>query len=107
MSLEMMDDKDLFDKLEKAGLAEKLENSPEWRLLKEASTRIVEKAVAKLVLSTKATDLLAIVELQTVIRKYKYGLFEEISMLKEEAKMYEAEILERTSLDSASTINRP
>ena len=38
-------DKDIFDKLERARLADNLVSSSEWKLLKVAADRIVERAV--------------------------------------------------------------
>lgn len=84
MSFDTLDDKELYDKLNKAELADRLLVSPEWKLLKEAASRIVDRAISKFALSTKADDLVAIIELQTVIRKYKFGLLEEIDLLAQE-----------------------
>jgi hypothetical protein len=78
-------DKELFDQLEKSGLAEKLMNQPEWKMLEEAGKRIVDRAVTELVLKVKAHEHERIIELQTIIRKYKYGLFDEVRVLKMES----------------------
>lgn len=82
-----LDDRELFDKLQKAGLAEALRNSPEWSLVREAARRIVDRAVEKFAIATKADDVVGIVELQATIRKYKFGLFEEIGQLVQEGEI--------------------
>ena len=78
-------DKDLFELLEKAGLADKLINAPEWKMLDEARKRIVDRAVDELATKVKAHETERIIELQTIIRKYKYGLFDEVKLLKLES----------------------
>ena len=76
-------DKDIFDKLERARLADNLVSSSEWKLLKVAADRIVERAVRTFCM-TPVSNIEAIIELQQVIKKYKYGLFAEIEMLRSE-----------------------
>jgi len=83
----ILDDRVLYEKLEKAGLADRLETQPEWKLLKEGSERIIERAIAEFALKTKADDIVRIIELQTIIKKYKYGLFEEIKWLVQEGEL--------------------
>lgn len=87
MSLEKLDDKEIFDQLHKAGLAEKLVNEEHWKLLKEASDRIVERAVKEFALKADPTNLAHIIQLQTVIRQYKYGFLREIEILKTESEL--------------------
>jgi hypothetical protein len=87
-----LDDKELYDKLSQAGLADKLQTSQEWGLLKKAADRIVERAI-KAFMVTPATNTQAIIELQQVIKKYKYGLFAEIEMLRNEGEyVFEAAV---------------
>jgi hypothetical protein len=82
MNLEELSDKELFDECQKSGAIEKLTNSPEWKIIKEASERIIDRAVNEFI-NTKADDTIRIIELQTIIRKYKIGLFSEINVLKQ------------------------
>lgn len=86
MNYSVLDDKELLEKIEQAGLAERLVNDPAWGLLQEASKRIIDRAITKFALSTKADDLVSIIELQTIIRKYKLGLFSEIEILRHEGE---------------------
>ena len=90
-----LSDKELFDNLEKANLADKLENQPEWKMLREAADRIVDRAVAELTLKVKPSETERIVQLQTIIKKYKYGLFDEIKILKMESEQLFTEASDR------------
>lgn len=81
-----LDDKELFEQLNKAGLIDKLATSPEWKMLTEAANRIVDRAIKEFACNVKATDTLRIIELQTIIRKYRYGLIEEVNILKNESE---------------------
>lgn len=89
MNVQELDDKTLFDNLQKAGLVDKLETSEEWKMLKEAATRIIDKAVYEFALKTDVSsepkDLAKVIRLQQVLRLYKYGLFREIELLKQES----------------------
>ena len=78
-------DKELFDLVEKANLAERLENDPAWKMLKEAADRIVDRAITEFALRTNPNDTERIIELQVIIKKYKYGLFDEVRVLKNDA----------------------
>ena len=84
-SFDEMGDKELFENLEKAGLVDKLENDPAWKMLKEAASRIIERAITEFALKTEAKDIEKIIMLQTIIKKYKYGLFDEVKFLKNES----------------------
>ncbi len=88
-------DREIYEKLEQASLADKLLNSPEWKIFQEASDRIVERAVEELATKVKADETTRIIELQTIIRKYKYGLFNEIKILKMESDQLFTEARER------------
>jgi hypothetical protein len=93
--LQHIDDKALYDLIEKASLAEKLENDPAWKMLKEAGERIVDRAITEFALKCKPNDIEHIILLQTVIKKYKYGLFDEVRVLKTEADQAFLEAQER------------
>lgn len=82
----ILDDKELYEQLNKAGLIEKLSTSPEWKLLQEAANRIVDRAIREFACNVKATDIVRLIELQTIIRKYKYGLIDEVNILKNESE---------------------
>ena len=85
-TLQEMDDKELYEQLEQAGLVERLENDPAWGMLREAGNRIVERAVAEFALRCDPTDVKHVTELKTIIKKYKFGLFNEVSVLKSESE---------------------
>ena len=91
--LRQLSDKELWDKLNQAELAEKILNDPAWALLKEAGNRIVDRALQKFSMAMKADDLVGIIETQLIIKKYKYGLLDELEQLKVEAEYIEEEIL--------------
>ena len=91
----ILEDKELFDKLHQAGLADKLTHSEEWRLLKEAADRIIERALNRFAFAIRADDMVGVIETQILLRKYKYGLFQEVSQLAEEGKLYFDEFKER------------
>ena len=90
MSIEDLDNKTLWEELQKAGLADKLETQQEWKLLKEASNRIIERAVKEFAINVTVSpdpkDLAKIMTLQIILRKYKFGLFREVDILKEESE---------------------
>lgn len=93
-----LSDKDLFDKLELSGLAEKLESSAEWKLLREAAKRIVDRATRQFT-ETDPTNVGRIAHLQAVISKYKYDLFAEIAILKQEGEFVFEECKHREIID--------
>lgn len=86
MGYNNLDDKELYDKLEKAELASRLKGSSEWKLLEEAARRIVDRAITEFALKTKADDIVRIIELKTIIKKYKFMLFDELEMLVQEGE---------------------
>ncbi len=94
MSLEQLDDKELYDRLHKAGLAEKLKSSEEWQLVKEAANRIVEKAIREFI-SADPSDMVHIAQLQIIFKKYKYNLFSEVDAIERESKMLYEEAVDR------------
>lgn len=88
-------DKDIYDLFHKAELADRLANDSNWDLLKEAAERIVERTVDDLANNIKADNIIAVMEAQMIIRKYKYGLFNEVEILKEEVEFAFSEVKER------------
>ena len=90
-----LSDSELYGELEKANLADKLENQPEWAMLKEAAQRIVDRAVSQFALKCEADDIRKIIMLQTIIKKYKFGLFDEIKILKMESNQLFEEAKDR------------
>jgi len=82
-----MSDKELYKQLEQSDLVSKLETDPAWSMLKEAANRIVERAIREFALNPNlSNDASRIIELQTVIKKYRFGLFNEVEMLKSESE---------------------
>ena len=88
-------DKELYDQLQKAGLADRLENDESYQLLKEAAKRITDRAVDEFSLKADPTNLAQIIKLQMVIRLYKHGLFKEIEILKNESELLFQEAKDR------------
>ena len=95
VTLSEINDKELYDLVEKANLAEKLMADPTWGLLKEASNRIVERAVSEFALKANPDDLVEIIKLQTIIRMYKFGFLKEVEILKQESEFAFQEAKER------------
>lgn len=91
---EVLDDKELFDRLEKSGLAEKLDNDPAWKLIKEAGDRIVAAAADEFANNVKADDVVRIIELQVIMKKFKW-IFSEIDMMIQEGHLVFEECKER------------
>ena len=98
MPYNLMEDKELFDRLHKADLAQKVKTHDDWALLTEARERIVDRAIAAFAMGTKADDLVRIIELQTIIKKYKYGLFDEIEQIAREGELVFNEMRDRDLL---------
>ena len=86
MDLNSIEDKELYELLEKATLAERLENDPAWKMLREAGNRIVDRAVDEFALRSDPKNIEQIINLKTIIKKYKYGIFQEVEMLKRESE---------------------
>lgn len=95
MDYSELEDKELFDKLQQVELSDKLIHSPEWKLLKEAADRIIERALERFALVIKADDMVAVIETQILLRKYKYGLFAEVNQLAQEGELFFEELKER------------
>ena len=86
MSYDGYSDLEIYELLEKANLADMIAEQPEWKLIRVAAERIVDRSIDKLVNETKPDDIVGIIEAQTTIRKYKYGLFEEVEILRGDAE---------------------
>jgi len=82
-----LDDKALFDQLNKAGLAEKLKSDPDWELFKEGAKRVIDMAVDEFAVRTDPKDLAKIIQLQVIIKKYKFKLFSEIEQIASEGEL--------------------
>lgn len=99
MNFHEMDDKELFENLQRAGLVEKLETSEEWKMLKEASNRIIERTIYEFAMNTYVSsdpkDLGKVIRLQQVLRLYKFGLFKEVDLLKNESEFLFEEARDR------------
>ena len=93
--IEELDDKELYDRLHKAGLVEKLETDEHWKMLNEARRRIIDRAVNEFAFKTKTDDILKVTELQVILRKYLRGLFDEVESLKRESTMLYEEAKQR------------
>ena len=99
---EELEEKDLYDIIEDANEAMKLLNGPNGNVIKNASNRIVERAIFKFAKQTDPKDIAAVIELQLIIRKYKYGLFEEVQQLAQEGEEAQKELDNRNQTESDS-----
>ena len=106
MEYREIEDTELFKRLYDADLASKLQGSEDWKLLREACDRIVERTIKKFALDTKVgvASMEDILELQLIIRKYKYGLFDELEMLANEQDFLRSEANERGILGKVANI---
>jgi len=105
MDLSQYSDKELHEALELAGIAKEFTDSRSGKLFEEASKRISERAVRTFALGdilpkdTSGTEMLGflsrVIELRTVLKKYKYGLFDEIKQLADEEENIYYEFKER------------
>ena len=95
MDFSNLDDKELVQKMDKAGLADKLKNDEAFQLLKEAGNRIAERAISDFVFKVPLDEIQAIATLKAIIRKYKYELFTEIGTLAVEGDILFEEIKDR------------
>jgi hypothetical protein len=68
MNFEDLTDRDLIDKLDKAAIAEKLAESYEWSLLKEAFDRVIKKAQAEILDVDPVENPSRIQELQILVK---------------------------------------
>ncbi len=87
MNYEGYSDIEIYELLEKANLAEMIAEQPEWKLLRTASERIIERAIEQFAKHTDPENLVEIIKLQVTIKKYKYGLFEEVEFLRQDAEL--------------------
>jgi len=81
-----MENKELWDKLNNAQLIDKLKNQKEFQILKKIARRIVDRAVNTFALQTRASETEAVIELQVIIKKWKFELFAEIEQMQREGK---------------------
>jgi len=78
-----LDDKELYEIVQTANDAMKLLEGDNGKIFKKAAKIIEEKAIYAFANNIKATDSLAVMEQQVILRKYKYGLFSEVQDLAE------------------------
>ena len=79
-----LDDKELFEKLHRAEMAEILRTDPRFQLLNEARNRIVERAILKFVTDDDHDNIAKTIEFKIIVKKYKYGLFSEVEQMAKE-----------------------
>ena len=88
--LDHLTDAEISAGLKKAGLAERLVNDEHWKLLKEGADRVVEAKLEEFAYKADPTDVAAVVEMQTILKMYKFGLFDNIiSMSNQEEEFFE------------------
>ena len=69
MDWDSLSDQEIFDQLRSAELAEKVEHSDEWKLVREAIKRVYEKH-QKLLQSADPTETELIMNLQVICKMY-------------------------------------
>jgi hypothetical protein len=81
-----MEDKELYDMIDEAGLAENFLNSPFGKLMKEAANRIAERVDREFAMNADPTDIAKMWELKMTLKKYKFQLFDEIYWLAQDGR---------------------
>lgn len=90
-----LDNKELFDRLHSAEIAELLRSDPKWALLEEARKRIVDRAIFKFVTDQDHTNVAKTIEFKIIIKKYLYGLFSEVEQMAKEGDILFDELQDR------------
>lgn len=103
MEYSHLTDAELHDLLAKSDGAQDFLNSKVGKIIQEVAHRKIEHAVAKFALQAKADDLREMIELQTIIRVYKYELFDDVKFLAREGENIFDEIHGRRNPLNATT----
>ncbi len=93
-----MTDEELYKQIEVIDLADKFLDSPQGHLIQEAAKRIIERATAEIAfhgVELIETNKAKIIELILIIKKYKFGVFEEIKQISREGHLVYEEIKNR------------
>lgn len=83
----LLDDKELFDKMEKAALAERLTTSPEWQLLDEIRKRAIEKWTDYFIFKMDTKNIADVEMVRAMLAVWKYDLFKTLDILKQEGQI--------------------
>ena len=97
MDYARMTDEELEQMAELVDFADRFLLSPQGALVQKAADRIVERAVAEFALapSDLLKDTEKLMELKVIIKKYKFGLFEEIKQISREGFLVYQELKNR------------
>ena len=95
MNYSELTDEELYKIMDESDLAGSFLKTPMGLVLQEAAKRIVDQAVFKIAMVIDPKDVSAIWEQKLIIRKYKYGLFEEINQLSREGVVAYSELTAR------------
>ena len=87
MDYSSISDKELFDKLQQAGVIEGLKNSEEWKIIDEVRRRAIDYWTYHLVFKVKAGDMSEFERIRAIIRVWKYDLFRDLEIIKQEGEM--------------------
>ena len=87
MDYSRLDDKHLFDEMEKAALAERLTTSPEWQLLDEVRKRAIDRWIDYFIFKMDSNNVADIEKVRSMISIWKYDLFKSLDILKQEGEM--------------------
>ena len=93
-----MSDEELYRQIESIDLADKFLDSPQGKLIHEAANRIIERATFEI--SVHGVEMMEnnkakLIELILIIKKYKFGLFEEIKQISREGYLVYEELKNR------------
>jgi len=67
-----LDDKELFDRLRKAELSEAIKTDEKWQLFGEMRKRTIDNVIDEFALRTEPDDTVKIIQLQTILKLYKF-----------------------------------
>ena len=87
MDYSRLDDKHLFEEMEKAALAERLTTSPEWQLLDEVRKRAIDRWIDYFIFKMDSNDVADIEKVRSMISIWKYDLFKSLDILKQEGEI--------------------
>lgn len=87
MKYNRLDDKELFDKMEKAALAERLTSSPDWQLLDEIRKRAIDKWIDYFILKMDTKNIADVEMVRSMLAVWKYDLFKTLGIVKQEGQI--------------------
>jgi len=102
MDFEVLDDRELFEKLEKAALAEKLTTSADWKLLVEVMKRAADRWTEYFVTKVDSRNISDVEMVRAMIRVYRGDFLKGLEILRQEGEIVFEELKYRGKLRQPS-----